>query len=356
MISYRGRRAFEISNGQLTVTVTQEGGHIAQILHQGTGVNPLWTPPWSSIEPSTYDLKKHPGYGADSEAKLLAGILGHNLCLDLFGGTTEDEAAAGMTVHGESSVAAYDISVEGAALTQRATFPQAQLGFERRLELRGEVLLIRETVENLSGWDRPSAWTQHVTLGPPFIERGVTQFRAPGTKSKVLETDFADGKGLQVVGAQFDWPLCPKKGGGHIDLRVYESASVSAGYTTHLMDPHRDQAFFLGWHPGTKLLFGYIWKRSDFPWLGRWEENTSRHSPPWNGKTLTLGMEFGASPMPETRRAMIERGSLFGMPGYRWLPARKKVTVEYCAFARTATSIPDEVTWDGGSGLRFSGA
>ena len=68
----------------------------------------------------------------------------------------------------------------------------------------------------------------------------------------LLETDFADGKGLQVVGAQFDWPLCPKKGGGHIDLRVYESASVSAGYTTHLMDPHRDQAFFLGWHPGTQ--------------------------------------------------------------------------------------------------------
>jgi len=356
VIGYRGRRAFEISNNQLTVTVTQEGGHIARILHQGTGVNPLWAPPWPSIEPSAYDLKMHPGYGGDSEAKLLAGILGHNLCLDLFGGTSDDEAAAGMTVHGESSIAPYEISVDGAALTQRATFPQAQLGFERRLELRGDVLLIQETVESLSGWDRPSAWTQHVTLGPPFIERGVTQFRAPGTKSKVFETDFAEGKGLQVVGAPFDWPLCPKKGGGHIDLRVFESAPVSAGYTAHLMDPHRDQAFFLGWHPHTKLLFGYIWKRADFPWLGRWEENMSRHTPPWNGNTLALGMEFGASPMPETRRAMIERGSLFGVPGYRWLPARKKVTVEYCAFARAATSIPDEVTWDGGSGLRFSGA
>ena len=59
--------------------------------------------------------------------------------------------------------------------------------------------------------------------------------------------------------------------------------------------------------------------------------------------------------MPETRRAMIERGSLFGAPGYRWLPARQKVTVRYCAFAQPAASMPGEVAWDGESGLRFSG-
>jgi hypothetical protein len=29
---------------------------------------------------------------------------------------------------------------------------------------------------------------------------------------------------------------------------------------------------------------------------------------------------------------MIDRGSLFGVPGYRWIPAREKVSVEYEAF------------------------
>ncbi len=280
--------------------------------------------------------------------------MGHNLCVDLFGAPSEDEAAAGMTVHGESSVAAYTGVEKDRELTLTAKYPQAGIAFERHLELRGNVVVITETAENLSGWDRPSAWTQHVTLGPPFIEQGVTQFRAPATKSKVFETDFTEGKGKQVIGAVFDWPMCPKIGGGQIDLRTYEASKVSSGFTTHLMDPHRDQAFFLAFHPRTKLLFGYIWKRSDFPWLGRWEENNARNSPPWNGHTVTLGMEFGASPMPETRKAMIERGSLFGVPGFRWLPARKKVTVKYCAFAQSAPSIPNEVTWDGGSGLRFS--
>jgi hypothetical protein len=66
----------------LRVTVLVEGGHIAEIADKRSGVNPLWTPPWPSIEPSTYDRARHPEYGADAESKLLAGIMGHNLCLD----------------------------------------------------------------------------------------------------------------------------------------------------------------------------------------------------------------------------------------------------------------------------------
>ncbi|MEZ5398512.1 MAG: hypothetical protein R2729_02520 [Bryobacteraceae bacterium] len=353
-ITYRNRKAHRIENEQIAVTVTQEGGHIASILHKASGVNPLWTPQWESIEPSSYDAAKHTGYGADAEAKLLAGIFGHNLCLDLFGGPSEEEAAAGITVHGESSVASYAISEQGGELVQQAEFPQARLGFERRIRLEADgVLAIREAVENLSALDRPSAWTQHVSLGAPFVEPGVTQFRAPGTKSKVLEVDFADGKGHQKIGATFDWPLCPRKEGGAIDLRVYPGEKVSAGYTATLMDPHREQAFFVGWHPKWKLAFGYVWNRADFPWLGRWEENRSRTHAPWAGREITCGMEFGVSPMPETRRAMIERRELFGVPGYRWLPARKKVTVDYHAFVREATRVPENVERTAG-GIRLA--
>src|ERR1700694_1657866 len=93
--TYRGRRAHRIETADLRGTVLAEGGHLAGIADQRTGVNPLWTPPWRSIEHSTYDRAKHPEYGADAESKLLAGIMGHTLCLDLFGGPSEAEAAAG---------------------------------------------------------------------------------------------------------------------------------------------------------------------------------------------------------------------------------------------------------------------
>jgi hypothetical protein len=98
------------------------------------------------------------------------------------------------------------------------------------------------------------------------------------------------------------------------------------------MDPSVETASFRAWSPASGVSFGYEWKRADFPWLGIWEENHSRTNPPWNGVTLTRGMEFGASPFPETRRKMIERGTLFGVPVYRWISARQCVRVDYRAF------------------------
>src|SRR5260370_33386673 len=96
--NFRGRRASAIENDRLRVTVLHEGGHIAEILDKATGVSPLWIPPWPSIEPSTYDRARHPEYGNDSESKLLAGTMGHNQCLDIFGEPSEEEAAAAYTL------------------------------------------------------------------------------------------------------------------------------------------------------------------------------------------------------------------------------------------------------------------
>jgi len=52
-------------------------------------------------------------------------------------------------------------------------------------------------------------------------------------------------------------------------------------------------------------------------------------------------MEFGVSPFPETRRQMIDRGSMFGVPTYRWIPAHTTVSVDYLIAASEATSIPE---------------
>jgi hypothetical protein len=319
-IRYRGRRATSIENELVRVTVLHEGGHIAEILDKQSGVNPLWTPPWESIEPSTYDPRKHPEYGADDESKLLSGIMGHNLCMDIFGGPSPEEASAGLTVHGEASVAAYEVTAGDGELTERAHLPQAQLRVERRIVLAGRAVEIIEAVENEAITDRPIAWTEHVTLGPPFLEKGATEFRAPVTQSQVLEA-------------------------GCGDLQRYTDAPVSGGFTSHLMDPGRDTAFFVAWSPRSRLALAYVWRRADFPWLGVWEENYSRAGAPWNGRTLTRGMEFGASPMPETRRQMTERGSLFGVPAFRWIPARTRVEVRYRALVIQAEAA-DEVRFE----------
>jgi hypothetical protein len=135
--------------------------------------------------------------------------------------------------------------------------------------------------------------------------------------------------------------MAPLRDGGREDLRVLTSAAASGAFTTHLMDPAREHAFFAAFSPAAHLLFGYTWKQSDFPWLGIWEENHSRTHAPWNGNTLARGMEFGVSPMPESRRTMIDRGRLFGVPAYRWLPAKSRLEVSYCAVLEPANTIPE---------------
>lgn len=344
MTSYRGRRAASIENDALRVTVLQEGGHVAEIADRTTGVNPLWTPEWPSIEPSAYDRAAHGIYGDGVDAPLLAGIMGHNLCLDIFGGPSDEEAKAGLPVHGEISTAAFAVEVAGMSLTMRAELPQARLRFERRIDLAGRWVRVREQVENLTATDRPIGWTEHVTLGPPFLKKGHTELRASAARSKVFDGTFGPADYL-APGAEFDWPRAPRANGGTADLRVMTGAPASSGYTAHQMDPARDHAYFVACSPDARTAFGYVWRRADFPWMGIWEENHARPAAPWNGRTLTRGLEFGVSPFPETRRQMIDRGPTFGTPGYRWIPARSTVEVEYWATLQPANAVPEQLNW-----------
>jgi len=332
-ILFHNRRAFRIENGQVRVTVTAEGGHIAEILEKSTGVNPMWLPPWPSIECSSWSADKYPEYGTDSESKLLAGIMGHNLCLDMFGAPTDAEAAAGMVAHAEAGVVPWDFETTADGLTARCTLPASQLGFSRTIRLEGRRVLIGETVTNLCALDRPIAWTQHVTLGPPFVGNGKTLFRLPGAKSRGIgET------------ADFDWPLHPQKDGSLRDLQVYTAAESSASFTTHLLDPAQSRAWFTAWSPDSRVALGYVWNRADFPWIGIWEQNRERIHPPWLKRTQTRGMEFGVSPFPESRRQMIERGSLFGEPGYRWIPALGTLSAEYYAAIVPSPAVPESLS------------
>jgi hypothetical protein len=336
---YRGRRAATIENGTLRVTVLEEGGHIAEITDMATGINPLWAPHWPSIEPSTYELARFPEYGGGADASLLAGLIGHNVCLDIFGGPSPDEAAAGLPVHGEISTARFAFDRGANALTMNARLTETQIAFERRITLEDRTMRVRERVTNLSAADRPIGWTQHVTIGPPFLEKGRTRLAIPATQSRVFEGTFGPADYL-VPAADFRWPLAPGVS-GDADLSTYTGAEESSAYTAHLMNPARAEAFFAAFSPAHQLALSYAWRREDFPWLGLWEENHARTAVPWNAQALTCGLEFGVSPFPESRREMIERGPLFGERTFRWLPARQTIEAEYRATLRPASDMPD---------------
>ena len=343
-VIFNGRRAAQLENDFLRVTVLQEGGHIAEVFDKRAGVNPLWIPHWTSVEPSAFGPDQYSQFGIGPDAKLLVGIMGHNLCLDLFGGPSPEEAEAGLTVHGEGSICRYEITHDVSDLLLQVTLPLAQLKFTRSIQLHGQHIRIREMVENLSAMDRPLAWTQHVTLSPPFLDPVTTQFRASMGRSIVAETDPGFAAYLSP-GSEFTWPMAHRTGGGHADLRQMHATAPASGYTASLATQGNDDAYWVAYAPEFKLAFGYIWKRADFPWLGIWEENCSRLASPWDGRTITRGMEFGVSPFPESRREMVERNRLLDAPAYKWIAGREQLDAEYWIVSQIADAVPESLEW-----------
>jgi len=54
-ITIDNRRAWMLDNGALNLVMLKGGGHIASIMClEKPGINPLWTPVWTTMEPWQY--------------------------------------------------------------------------------------------------------------------------------------------------------------------------------------------------------------------------------------------------------------------------------------------------------------
>src|SRR5579863_3838704 len=104
---WHGREAYLVTNGVVRLVMLIGGGHIAEFRFESLAgfptTNPLWLPPWKTIEPYKYRADKHESqYGSITEGKLLSGISGHSICLDYFGSPSIEEARQGLSQHGEA--------------------------------------------------------------------------------------------------------------------------------------------------------------------------------------------------------------------------------------------------------------
>ncbi|MGA2078265.1 MAG: hypothetical protein ABSH52_32650, partial [Terriglobia bacterium] len=60
---WQGREAYTLSNGLIQMVNLTGGGHIAELrFAEASGLptlNPLWAPPWKSMEPFQYSARSH---------------------------------------------------------------------------------------------------------------------------------------------------------------------------------------------------------------------------------------------------------------------------------------------------------
>ena len=330
-----GRPGFRLQTDWGHISVLAGGGHICELnLNACAGVNPLWRPPWTTIDPSAYTVSKHARrFGPPPDGKLLSGIAGHSLSFDHFGPPSVEETAAGLTTHGEAPALQWKIQkraeLPNPLLQYGVKLPEARIEFSRKLTIdrANPVIYCEEEAVNLSSYDRPISWNEHVTFGPPFLEEETTWFDMPATRAKVCPASYSAQFSLQPD-AEFMWPQAPTKDGKGVNLRAMP-AQRFGHYTAQLLDPQLKIGFIAACNPRLRLLVVYAFRRADFPWVGNWEERYSRTQAPWRGKTFCRGLEFSTTPFSIPRRETIEQGPLFGESTYRWLPAKSKTQIRF---------------------------
>ena len=328
------RDVWQIENPQLRVTVTQVGGHIAEVVLKGRNeMNPLWVQTRPTIDPSEFIREKHEKlYGGGPASRLLSGLIGHNLCFPYWGDPSDSEYQAGMTFHGETGIVRWRQIGEGQAgsrqqLSIAADLPESRTRFTRTISLTaGEpVVYFENRAENLSALDRPVGWCEHVTVGPPFLKKGVTLFDASLTRGRNL------GDQSEKI---FDWPTGQAETA--IDLRTVRDIERSGYVNNFLVDPKGELGYFTAVNPEQRLLLGYLFRRTEFPWLNVWEAN----QPGTNDQPamLTRGLEFSNTPTHGSLRAMVAVPKLWEVPAYEWLNARGVLVKRFCAFS---AEVPD---------------
>jgi hypothetical protein len=221
-----------------------------------------------------------------------------------------------MTFHGETGIAEWSQTGRGADwLEVSAELPESRTRFTRRLTVSGTVVWFDETATNESAWDRPVSWCEHVTMGAPFLERSVTLFSASAGRGRPSGS---------AVNVEQRWPQ-GSDSGKQIDLSQVRDARSGGEVNNYLSDPSRQFGYFAAFNPKFSLLFGYVYRRAEFPWLNVWESFTT--------ELFTRGMEFSDTPVHGTGKVLLAQPTLWDVPTFEWLDAKSAIRKRYAAFS-----------------------
>ena len=336
---FETRPATALENDRIELLVLNKGGAFASLtLKDDAGkMNPLWNPVMLARK------EGREGRFGDS--------IGHFVCVDGFGPTSKEESAAGFQGHGEAHRQPWEqVSAEKTGKVQRikwkATLPIVQEVLTRQVELvDGEqVVYVESELESLLGFDRPANWAEHGTIGYPFLTPEKTVVDASVGRCETRPYTNSRQHRLESE-KEFQYPAAPLIAGGSTNLRTVPAQPNSMDHTGCLFDTSRRLAFVTAINLEQKMMFGYLIRREEYPWLQEWMNYPANLS-------LARGLEFGTQPFDVSRRETVEMGKLFGQAAFRWLPAKSKIGTRFLMFY---TRVPDgfskvdDVRMDAGS-------
>jgi hypothetical protein len=338
-VLWKNRRAYRLSNGTVELTVLLGGGHLADFRLCGSPINALWESPWQTIEPQTFSSREHAAlYGDGPAGRFLCGYTGHALALGYFGMPSSAEAEQGLPLHGEAagtewkvvSTACHEYS---AMVTMEASLPIYRLHFRREILLPAAAFAvgITEVVTNRSADEIEFQWVEHAAFGEPLFTKGEATLFVSGSRGVTWPAGY-EGHELLANSAEFRWPYASSTDSEPVDLSLPFVRDGTGFVAALLTDSDRENAFVAVHNRRHRLVAGYSFDRTLFPWIVLWEENCAREYAPWNGRTRVRGVEFGTSPMPLGFAHAREMRNLFDRPVLASIPGSSRLQAQYDLF------------------------
>ncbi|HEY4063127.1 MAG TPA: hypothetical protein VGM30_14575 [Puia sp.] len=258
----------ELINDKSYLSFDLRGGAITDFHLRGHRVNPL---------NFAYTREQMPVNNRQG-----APFKGHFLCCGRWGHPSAQEAADGMPDHGTFSNMEWRGTRQGGQrLEMEATSGAEGLSIVKTLDLdlREPVFLVRDRIRNIG--TRPESFhlVQHPTLSFPFLDDG-TLINCNAS------IGFNQAHALQAEGHMSRWPLGYCEDGSVLGLR--QSERPYNGLFSFLIDREKPIGWIAAYSPEYRLLFGYCWRREDYPWVHLWQH--------WEERRIKYrAMEFGVA-------------------------------------------------------------
>jgi hypothetical protein len=296
-----------LKNNRATVGVDLYGGAIIDFRMRGSDINPLTF----KLTPEQMPDNNKPG----------ACYQGHFACIGRWGAPTPGELKAGHPNHGQAAMLQWqEVGKTDSSVTMQVDCPLDGLSTFRELELSEHTAAFRvsEKVKNTAQLGRLYNIVQHPTLSAPFLN---SMTRVDSNATFGINYDFATNP-LQYAS---EWPQGMCKDGQLMQLHTPDIAHSSV--FSFIVDKDAVHGWVTAWSPTHNLLLGYVWNRTDYPWISVWQHFEQ-------GKIKYRGLEFGTTGIHKPVNEILEHDNtrLFGEKTLGFIDAGEEVERSYTAF------------------------
>lgn len=315
-----------LENESISLTLQSLGGAISACSHKERPVNPL---SWA-LTPEQMPANNRAG----------AAFRGHFLCLGRWGSPTAGEIAAGVPHNGDHNNRLWRVATKEKnhlRMVVDASADQFHIERDIRLEPQAPVFHVVERVYHTGTVGRLSNIVQHPTLGPPFLDADtrINSNAGPGFLQRMSYPDPAS--------YAYRWPAGIRDSARRpLDLR--RSDGEVNYVSTHVFDDSVQYGWITAYSPKHQLVYGFIWKTADYPWLNVWHYTQE-------GQPVAKGLEFGTAGIGRSYQELLSVDCRFyGYPSWEYHDAGEMKEKRYSCFL-----LPVNAGWEEVAAVSVSG-